>query len=146
MLWMALLLICYLATPVVVGHGVLPMAFVLFSAHPVTWGPAMGWIAIVVLGVGFAKRSTASGGVAQLAAAALLYGSWGMSVRQFMMLNAQGEQSIALESMLLLSIPLQVGTLLFFWIGVLRLSRVLNHPKTTKGKDPSPSEIPTSKL
>ena len=139
MLWMALLLICYLATPVVVGHGVLPMAFVLFSAHPVTWGPAMGWIAIVVLGVGFAKRSTASGGVAQLAAAALLYGSWGMSVRQFMMLNAQGEQSIALESMLLLSIPLQIGTLLVLWLGALRLSLV------SKSSQNSPGQKPTSK-
>lgn len=146
MLKMVLLLICYLATPVVVGHGLLPMALVLVSAHAVmTWGTAMAWTAIIVLGVGFSKRPTATGGVAQLAAAALLYGSWGMNVHHFMTLNAQGEQTIALESMLLLSIPLQLSTLLVFWIGALRLSRLSRSSKNFKCKNTCPSEKPTTK-
>jgi hypothetical protein len=120
MLKMVVLLISYAITPVVVGHGVMPMGVLLVA--PI-WQMGLAWGAIVVAIAGSVLLRAGSVGqlCSYLASTILLYGAWLANVLYFRHGNAPSEQNMALESMVLLSLPFQVATA---WVTFLLLARI----------------------
>ena len=126
MLKMFILLLAYAIAPIVAGHGIMPMAWLL--VHSSEWQLALAWGAIVVgLAALVCLRAGSSAQiVAQLASALMLYGAWLANVRYAIQLNGQAEQRMALESMLILSLPFQIVTVVVVCVLAVQLKRVLS--------------------
>jgi len=131
MLKMCLLLVAYAIAPMVAGHGIAPMAMLLISPEFLRWPLALSWGAIIIVVAGFAflRAGTPAQLVAQLAGTVLLYGSWLANVHHINQFNEQAEQRMALESMLLFSLPFQLATVVVTWVLAVQLKRALSGPK-----------------
>lgn len=126
---MLLLLVAYAIAPIVAGHGMLPM--VLFSMHSLTWGLALACGSIVVVSAAFIFLRTGSVAqlVAQLAGTLILYGAWLANILYVNQFNAQAEQQMALQSMLVLSLPFQVTAAVVVYVLALQLKRTLSRAR-----------------
>ena len=125
MLKMCLLLFTYAIAPIVAGHGILPMAWLLIQSP--TWGTALAWGAILVIFAGSILPRTRAPAqlVTQLAGTLMLYGAWLANIHNALQFNAQAEQRMALESMLVFSLPLQAMTAAVIYLLAVQLKRVL---------------------
>jgi hypothetical protein len=131
MLKMCLLLLAYAAAPIAIGHGILPMAMLLIRAEFLTWQMALSWGAIifVVAGSICLRTGTLAQLVAQLAGTVILYGSWLATIHYMNQFNEPAEQRMALESMLLFSLPFQLATVVVMCVLAVQLKRPLSEPK-----------------
>lgn len=120
---MCLLLLTYAIAPMVAGHGIAPMAMLLVRVEFLAWPLALGWGAIIVVVAVFTclRAGTLAQLIAQLAGTVILYGSW--------LFNEQAEQRMALESMLLFSLPFQLATVVVMCVLAVQLKRALSEPK-----------------
>lgn len=109
---MAVLIVIYAATPLVAGHGIVPIGAALFVDQPSWWPSIVGWSGAAAIGLSFHARLRSTLRLfARLSATCALYFSWFSHVVVFASGNAPAEQGAVIESMLLLSLPLQLVTL-----------------------------------
>jgi hypothetical protein len=67
--------------------------------------------------------------VAQLAGTVILYGSWLANIHYINQFNEQAEQGMALESMLVFSLPFQLATVVVMCVLAIQLKRALSNPQ-----------------
>lgn len=110
---MLLLFLTYAIAPVVAGHGILPMGLTfLFPIEQM----ALPFGAAAVVSAGFvgARIGSAARPLSQLGGTIILYCAWVVNVHIAYQSNTQAEQQMALESMLLFSLPFQITTIWVF--------------------------------
>ena len=131
MLKMCLLLLTYAIAPMVAGHGIAPMAMLLVRVEFLTWPLALSWGAIIIVVAVFTclRAGTLAQLMAQLAGTVILYGSWLANIGYINQFNEQAEQRMALESMLLFSLPFQLATVVVMCVLAVQLRRALAEPK-----------------
>lgn len=124
MLKMTLLLVVYAITPIVGGRGLLPIGLVLFVA-PSILALVLTLAAIGTLCAGFLMPLawTLSRLFTQLAVTVLLFGAWLVQVGQAIGFNAAAEQHMALQSMLIFSIPFQIAAVAVVVISAVQIRR-----------------------
>jgi hypothetical protein len=131
MLKMCLLLLAYAIAPMVAGHGIAPLAMLLIRVEFLTWQLALSWGAIIVVVAAstFLRAGTLAQLVAQLAGTVVLYGSWLANIHYINQFNEQAEQGMALESMLVFSLPFQLATVVVMCVLAVQLKRALSNPQ-----------------
>ncbi|UIJ44757.1 hypothetical protein LZK98_17120 [Sphingomonas cannabina] len=106
----AAIILIYAITPLVAGHGIVPIGAVPFIDQPPWSLIALGCGAAMVIGL--SNRRWRSGSTTplfiQLAGTFVLYSSWIGHVVVFAQRSSPSERGAALESMLLLSLPFQL--------------------------------------
>jgi hypothetical protein len=126
MLKMLFLFMAYSIAPVVAGHGMLPMAW--FSMHSATWVLALACGSLVLVSAAFIflRNGSPAQLVTQLVGTLILYGAWLANILYVNQLNAQAERQMALQSMLIFSLPFQGMTAVVVYVLARQLKRTLS--------------------
>ncbi|MGC1469986.1 MAG: hypothetical protein WA793_11450, partial [Sphingorhabdus sp.] len=104
--------------PLVAGHGVSPMALLFMIPGIPAWQIALQPAALIMVAAGVLclRKGSIAPLLLQMVSAVLLYGSWASNILYINQFNEQASRATAFESMLLLSLPFQIASIVVVYM------------------------------